>query len=194
MIIKKVHEMNNRQKRLLTVVGFVIAVGAVVSFSPLTASAQLTIPVIVQNTPAHPVPTRDNDRASRQPFYTRLEVPAFANPDAGSFSNTSTVPSGKRLIIEYVSASISVDPSQTVLLVSVIAGPVSTPSGAHVLTTTKQGTSGSQAHFIASAPVRLYVDPGVTVRCEAVRGDVLSITENSVGGPCFISGHFEDVP
>jgi hypothetical protein len=165
------------------VVGSAILVAAMAVVQPLTGWAQMR--------PSSPVTIeRNEENPARQPFFTRLDVPPFLVVSQSSLSNTFTVPSGKRLVIEYVSGTMAADVGQKAGLV-VFAGPVGSPSGLHVLVPTHRDTSGGQEHFDFSAPVRLYVDQGVTVQCEGTRDQSGG---TSAGGPCLISGYFVDIP
>jgi hypothetical protein len=64
-------------------------------------------PVTVINTPAQPVPVRDVDNPARQPFQTSTSSLTNAFNAQGFGLTLTTVPAGKRLVIEFVSAACS---------------------------------------------------------------------------------------
>jgi hypothetical protein len=143
-------------------------------------------PVVVVNEPSSSVPVtgivqaRDLDNPARQPFQ------AFMNTTSPSF----TVPEGKRLVIEYVSGSISGSATCTVNF------------GLLRTALVVNGTEVAMAHFLPAAerlsPIsmviaqltRFYADPGTEVRLRAETDP----NNCDIGFSAQISGHLVDVP
>lgn len=160
------------------------------STEPVPVAVTGTPTVQIGNTAANPVLVRDLDSAGRQPYRAQLSV-SFSTIDQGSEAqNTLAVPAGKRLVIKYISALISLPPDQ------VVTGDITAGTGIQfnpvswfVLNLQANG-GGLNAIYIASQPVELYLDPGTEFFAEFYRS-------SSVGtgyGRIIISGYLVDVP
>jgi hypothetical protein len=118
--------------------------------------------VQVANTAQAPVLGRDVDEPARQPFQ-RSGVLSFA---AGETTSTVefTVPANKRLVIEYVSAKITLDEPLTWFSVHTNAG---SSGGTHFFapTTFPNFPDG----YVVSQQTRLYANQGSPVTIEARR-------------------------
>jgi len=111
--------MSAWRKLLLVACG--VAVGALILPTGVATAAKEIQDVFVTNTSANPVPTTAQGTTNvagtvqvadnRQPFETRVNLSA----DNGVFTdiNSFTVPSGKRLVVEFVSVHITMPPDQT---------------------------------------------------------------------------------
>ena len=101
-----------------------------------------------------------------QPFQASTTAP-FAPNVLVSDVNLVTVPQGKRLVIEYISALGVVPTGQRVRVnIRIIT---SGRFGTHALPLIPQGSFSGFDNFSASLPVRLYADPGTLVSGEASR-------------------------
>jgi hypothetical protein len=98
-------------------------------------------------------------------------------------TNSFTVPSGKRLVIEYVSAS-GVVPSGSSLIYSVTTGSVQ-----HWIPVTQQAADSYQVLFIAGQQTRLYAEPGTTVIVGVLRAGIGGTASANIS----ISGSLVDV-
>jgi hypothetical protein len=129
------------------------------------------------------------DNPARQPFEVQV-VGGFA--DGASTTGDipiTTVPAGKRLVIEHVSAFGSMLVDQKLIRASVIS-----PGGkVHHKDIHIQGrkADGSRDYFVVSEAARSYVDPG-PVNCFAERDSVAGANPDSV--TFTISGYFVDCP
>jgi hypothetical protein len=81
-----------------------------------------------------------------------------------------TVPAGKRLVVEHVSAACGLPLGQHLGFVSITTTPTQNADPvAHYLTPLIIGDPASSGDFAASTPMRLYAHPGTTVGVQAYR-------------------------
>ncbi len=148
---------------------------------PIAQAAPSPSNVIVVNTPASPVPVRDVDNPARQPFQAQA-VGGFADGASSTGDITiATVPAGKRLVIEHVSALGTMLPTQKVI-----------NGGSDVIWTDPFGIiDGSRDYFVVSEALRVYANPG-PIRCFAERDSTAGANPNSV--TFTISGYLVDCP
>jgi hypothetical protein len=109
---------------------------------------------------AQSIPIRDVENPARQPFQRELQItiPAGSNGAAETF----TVPAGKRLVIEYIAATVAVFPGQKgSLRITNTAGGTLASYDLH-LEDEGVGFTGF-AIFRVSQQIRIYADPGSTV-------------------------------
>ena len=150
--------------------------------------------VDVTNTAASPVPFRDVDNPARQPFQAQV-VGGFA--DGASTTGdilATTVPAGKRLVIEHVSAFGTMLPTQ-----KVIKGgskvtwddPSSVMVFSYLWQSQGSNADGSRDYFVVSEALRGYANPG-PINCFAERDSFAGANPNSV--TFTISGYFVDCP
>jgi hypothetical protein len=138
------------------------------------------IPVSVQgpatiNT-SGPLPVRDIDRQPQEPVQFSLFYPTGIG--------TYTVPAGKWLVIEFVTGSFAINPSDTVADAQVFL--TCSPGVTHVF-------PGTVTHYVTGSPVpsgfafseqcRIYAKSGATIKFSG--GDLLSAT---------VSGYLVDAP
>ena len=147
--------------------------------------------VTVNNTDSNPVPVRDVENPARQPFQQEL----FLSTPDGLLGATEqfTVPSGKRLVIEFVSFSMTWPGGQvtTRAFINVCnASGNSCPASSYLPASFQATEFGGSEFFVASSPTRLYADPG-TVVSAAVRRNV---TAGEGLATVAISGYLVDVP
>ncbi len=146
--------------------------------------------VQVSNAFNSPLPVRDVDNPARQPFQRELDplIPA------GSFtaSDSLTVPAGKRLVIEFASATINTT-SGTKMWVR-IQTTTSGSTNAHTLVPELQGpfSADNSDFFVAAQPMKVFADPATQV---IVITSVLGGVANSNSGAAVVmSGYLVDVP
>jgi hypothetical protein len=151
--------------------------------------------VSVSNLGGTPLPVRDVDNPARQPFQASIIEPPLGTPNPVFF----TVPAGKRLVIEYVSAeALALDPDCVTpprFALTTTAG--GTPL-AHFFYPENSGTisfSGNTAKVYGlSRQTRIYADPLTQVKLN-VRTDALPLCSyNSAGRDLHISGYLVNVP
>jgi hypothetical protein len=116
--------------------------------------------VVVVNTPAEVIPVSINEP---EPFQAAANVTQLSGANAGVLT-FPTVPAGKRLVIEYVTASGQVPPGQFVELLN-----VSTTSGngavTHNLLVFAQPPAGNGDTVARAAQqVKLYANDGTSVK------------------------------
>jgi hypothetical protein len=154
--------------------------------SPVPVSGSVSITgtptVSLANDATSPWLVRDVDRPAAQPFnyyatLTWVSGYLFANADK---SQTFTVPTGKRLVIEFVSLQSSV-PSGDKVMFARLDSSVSSL----VLSLTDAGVGGDNTQvFTATHRVFSILDPGTTVTPTAYCGNA---TDGCAGGTVLIS-------
>src|SRR5439155_23134862 len=162
--------------------------------SPTNVNVVNTPSVNVINTTASPVPVRDVDNPAKQPFQAEV-VGGFADGASSTGDITiATVPAGKRLVIEHVSAFGTMLPTQKVI-----------NGGSEVIWTDpfgiiivqyhwdSQGSNadGSRDYFVVSEALRVYANPG-PIQCFAERDSTAGANPNSV--TFTISGYLVNCP
>ena len=152
----------------------------------VTPAAKPVSPVEITNTP---LPVLDIDNA-RQPYQSGNWLVQASNGQL--FANTSilTVPSGKRLVIEHVTAEGS-SPNGRIISASVRT-TVSVWVEDHQLVLTDQGVSANNGNFYqaTSQPMKFYADPGTSVVVSFERND----NRNKTSMTFQLSGYYIDLP
>ena len=166
--------------RLLAGVGLAALLGtaALVSMRP-AHSVGGPVPVAVTNAPLLTTPT---DLAGPSQPFQRLFQPQA--PNGARVSQSIVVPAHKRLVIEYVSASLSQYPSG-------VGGFVYLETRAGGQSVTYYLTDTVQSFAKRSQSLRLYADPGTTVTVAAASGNFVT---PGVGADVEMSGYYVDVP
>jgi hypothetical protein len=186
-----VRALVNRSPRRLDLLLISLVLGCF-AFSPATQAASRPSPtpgtqdVNVVNTPT----VSDADNPARQPFQA-LAGGEFTQP---VFVITlTTIPTGKRLIIEHVSVVGETLTGKKMIGASIGVALQNVNNGSHVyhsLTVSAQGSNVfGEDIYTASGQIRLYGDPGTQVYGVAV-------SDNAVGSHVSfsISGYLVDVP
>lgn len=155
----------------LTVAGVIESTTGGVKFPDGTVQATAAL------TGAPLTSVRDVDNPARQPFQFSLIAVAP--------NNEFTVPSGKRLVIEYVSGHLSVSLGQQLESVYLLT-KVNNSSVFHYFAPMPTG-GVTQSIFTVSQQTRIYADPGSKVRFFTQGADVTEF------GDLTISGYFVDV-
>jgi hypothetical protein len=155
-----------------------LAPGAAVSLSG-------TPTVQVVNTAASPVLVHDTATPNRTPFQFQ---PSFTIQDGSPVGGTTfNVPAGKRLVIEYVSAS-GVDDRGT-LVYRITTEDSSANPIIHFLPAIQIVDIGGAKESIAGQAVKLYSEPGTQVEFEALRQGSTNVDSVAFS----VSGYLEDV-
>lgn len=155
--------------------------------TPLPVTGTVNVgPVNITGT----VPIRDIENPARQPYQNDeiLSTPAGLLGDNATF----TVPSDKRLVIEFVSFSANWPAGQytTRFFIGVCNAAGGTcPTSYYVAPSAPVAEFGGEVFSVGSSPVRLYADPGtevtVGVRRNATTGEGLASVS--------VSGYLVDV-
>jgi hypothetical protein len=156
------------------------AAGALVSVahdSTLTGNGTAASPLGV----ASPLLVRDLDNPARQPYQ------AIASATSTTPVLITTVPSGKRLVIEYISALMNVPSGRLAFSLLAIQEGATLVFG-HRLVLTKIGTPAPDIDaYEVSQPFRMYLNAGQTL-------SLTLLTSNS-SLSVFITGHYvDDIP
>jgi hypothetical protein len=181
--------------------GLVILAGTLSIIGPRAAHSQGPSPVQVKvvNTTSEPVPTvaqgttlvRSADEPARQPFQQQWNV-FFSTGETVKTAGV-TVPTGKRLVIEYASLRAQLPVGQR--LGFQVETRLNGFDGFHSVPTTFlggfNGVGGPDDEVVAGQDVRLYADPGTTVAVILRRLD--GTTDPASVFPV-ISGHLVDLP
>jgi len=154
----------------LTVAGVIESTSGGVMFPDGTVQATAAV------TTAGLTSVRDVDNPARQPFQFSLLAVAP--------NNQFTVPSGKRLVIEYVSGRLSVSLGQQLESVFLFT-KVNNVSVDHYFTPILTG-GVTQSIFTVSQQTRIYADPGTVIKLFTLG----AVTEF---GDLTISGYFVDL-
>ena len=171
--------------KVSTVTGFmflgVLTLVAALNLEAEAAQTPSEINVTVNNTPANPVPTKEVSSPAKQPFQTDAS-------SSSGFFDVTTVPAGKRLVIETVTIRARIEISGSGLAPQIHTRINGIPT-THLIVANLIDQDARLKHFGATHAVRLYADPSTTVRidCNAF------VSANQL---CTftISGYFVDVP
>ena len=98
------------------------------------------------------------------------------------------VPTGKRLVIEFVGVDVNVPSGQKVL--AAVGTTLGSATLFHPIVTATLPGVGGQDVFRASQPVRLYADPGTSVGLFITRAGTVGAGHAVVT----VSGHLVDLP
>jgi hypothetical protein len=151
---------------------------------PISGSVSITgsPTVSLTNDATTPLPVRDVDRPAAQPFHyqgtlTWVTGFLFANADG---TQNFVVPSGKRLVIEFVSLQSGVPTGDKVMFAR-----LDTTVSSLVLSLTDAGVGGDHNEiFTATHRVFTIIDGGTTVTPTAYCGDAI---DGCAGGTVLIS-------
>ena len=204
--------MDKLKNLLIAIAGLVVMVGAIIAVTPATSQGQggtsgkdvnvVNTPTVlaqqsgpwtvgisgtptvrVGNTAQAPVLGRDVDEPARQPFQRSGEITFAAGEVIAAVE--FTVPDGKRLVIEYVSANISSEEPLFWFTVQTSAG---SSGGRHFFQPI--ALPNVPRWHVISQQTRLYANPGSTVIIEARRVGTLSL--QAASGFVAFSGHLVD--
>ena len=187
----------SKSRAVLLVAAGVMA-GAVFVPPGLAYAKEAVLEVFVANTPDTPVPVSGNVTVSnasvpvsgtvsvadaREPFETRVDLFLGAGSPFDNFS--FSVPAGKRLVVEFVSASVGLASGQTPLLsANAQNGALGFP-----IPLTLQGVGNGNAFYRGATPVLDFAPAGaylVSLERQNPAGGALSGTSS---GFVYISGY-----
>ena len=179
----------------LAVFSLFVVLGTVVLASPLPAQAGPDVTVV--NPPSQPVPvTGSVNIVVTDPVAGSVTIPLSGTTSATGtltlfFSPSgfaTTVPAGKRLVIEFVSVRVEVPSGQkaTVVLIAVVG----TAAAQHIIATAPLTGFGTADLFEASVPARIYADPATSVTAFVAR----TSATGSANAFVKFSGQLVDVP
>ena len=183
--------MSRFRNALLAAAAMLLIAQSLLFTSPGRALAQNVASVLVANTAANPVLIRDVDTA-RQPFQ-RTEVLGMGDGQSFAGAVHSTVPAGKRLVIESVAVLMYLPQGQTPVYARVKTSDLSAGnlSGFPTFALTRQGVQNNSTVFYAGTySFRMYAGPGSTVSMDAARSASAGITLTQFT----ISGYYVDLP
>lgn len=161
---------------------------SIVESVPLPISGTVTIggdaAVTVKNADTAPVPVRDVDRRARQHFQTSTVPTSFSGRSATG--NVVTVPAGKRLVVEQVSAWINSGGPGGLLGANLLSGD---PLHVQAVSCVPQGQNALNYIFVCAGPTKHYVESGQTLRF-----GLETIADEGGFYRVFVSGYYEPVP
>jgi len=133
-------------KQAMAVLGTVVVIAVMAALiAPKAARAAVATLVFVTNT------------ADAQPFAIRLDLAVSGNFASGTF----VVPTGKKLVIDYISSNASLPAGDSI---SFDVGTLVNGNGVEShLPMVPVGTIIGESAFAMSSPVRIYADDGSTV-------------------------------
>jgi hypothetical protein len=129
---------------------------------------------------------RDADNPASHPFQAQGNAELADGVNSELFE-LAQVPAGKRLVIEYVSATSVVPAGQRIVDFLVIVRQGNVGMG-HAVPIQFQGSAGVTDWLAAGEPTRLYADAGTTVRAFLLRTD----TSGQANVMVRISGYLVD--
>ena len=185
---------------VVLVLAVAVALGATVFREQVASAAPAILNVLVTNGPSTPVPVTLQGTSSvdvidgRQPFESRLDL-SLSNGDFGDGAGF-TVPEGKRLIVEFISARVTLPQGQTPsIFVNSLSGAVgfALPLQPQGIRATSVGTF---AEFGAALKTLEFEDGGgfydvFLERQPSSDGGNVNGTGN---GSVFVSGYLVDLP
>jgi len=157
--------MHKWQHYTVPAVSVLLVLGAMALVGPPPSVAQHSPGhVTVTNHISQPVPTREVGHQARQVFQRRLS--ATASSGGNQLSLDVSVPAGKRLVVEHISAIITIPTGQKVLFRYNVHGPGGigvqpTFFASHAI---NQFTSSGFDNFVIDSPTRFYADGAVTIQ------------------------------
>lgn len=165
-----------------SILGFAILLTATVPLSAMGADTK----VVVENKVTAPVPVHEVNGAASQAFEAQVSL-NLADGVSGA-NGFVTIPSGKRLVIQYASAWAQVPSGQTVSFSIQTMFNGDTQFTPHYLPVLQQNTDAIYAFFVAGSEVHLYSDaPQVNLRID--RGSTIA---GAVVAYISISGYLTD--
>ena len=187
---------------LLPIMLILVAAQSVNAKQDVTIAGPFPLPVVgdvtVINDPTDPIPTRDVDTPALRP------IQAGAVAQSGTLTGPAnfvlfTVPSGKRLVVEYFSSEVGIATGTSINRYSLGIAPNPDVPGnvtfSHFIAPSYHspcGTCGAGTElFVASQPIRMYVDAGKAL--------VVNITFSGGVGPSafgffMVSGYLINAP
>jgi hypothetical protein len=189
--------MNTAKKYLLIAFSFAIALGSFSIFAPRAVHAITATLVQVVNTASNPVPTTRTDNPAREAVQLRC-LGSF-DEDFGALEcrvfdlglQWHGVPSGKRLVVEYVAGSVAVPEGQAASGFFLYQGDVISFSINFV--PTYMGTFGGLARWGVSQVTKIYVEPGNNLTFRAARFDPTGQYPQGGSASVVVVGHLEDI-
>jgi len=165
----------------LTVAAGIAVIAATLIFAETRTGHASAVNNPNPNPSPQPAPqlVRDIDNPARQPFQRQL---GFEVTEFGGFSSF-TVPAGKRLVIEYVSAS-GVVPSGDSMQYLVVTGEVQ-----NFIPVAQQASAPGVVFCVAGLQTRLYAEPGTSVTLGALRTGSTGTSSANIS----ISGYLVDI-
>ena len=155
-----------------------LALGVMISFSPRTALAAIGF-----------TPVRDVTNPALQPFLYEKSI--IIPPGDGSGSDTLTVPSGKQLVIEFVSCHAAVPASEEIEYLRVsVTNPGKTGVDFHFPATFQAQWVEGYNGYITALPTRIYADSGAVVDVGILRSSIAQYSYADFS----LSGHLVNRP
>jgi hypothetical protein len=152
-----------------------------------TGALKVAGEVNVTNSSSSPVATRDVENPARNPFQRAFLV--TFSPTETQKSDTFTVPSGKRLVIEQISVDGFVASGQKVR--AALLANTNSDLATFGVEMVPQGSFPGQGDvFVGNEHLRVYADPGTTVFVTLRRNDGTGDGRFEVG----LSGYLVDAP
>ena len=155
-----------------------------VAMQPKTGPGSKDVNVI--NATTNPVPVRNVDNAVRQPFQSHIQC----SLDGGNACDgTMTAPTGKELVIEFVSIELFAD-SGAMAYPPRLTVPQGAGQESYFFPLAQQIDDGSEVVFVGVHQTRLYVAPSGQLQLHCALSQSVSL------GACdvTISGYLADVP
>jgi hypothetical protein len=150
----------------------------------VTATIAGTPGVQVLNSVLDPVPVTSLSDPSAQPFQALLTYSSSTGT-----TGTVSVPANKRLVLQYVAASLSFAPAGTKVAMSFVIEP---PGNRFIinLPTVLQGNFVGSDVYVVSQLIHVTAEAGWVLACSSIE----SAPTTSFDGTCLLSGYLVNVP
>jgi hypothetical protein len=178
-----------RLRSYVTVAAGVGLIALTLTLTPAGNAVAQMKPILAEiiNTVANPAIVKDVDHG-QQVWHHSEGI--FLTGGSGQVNTVFTVPGGKRLVIESVSARVVVTPVDSVSVLNFLTTVQVFGIGFHEIQVLRQGSDldGNQV-FAGTHTVRAYADPGTDVQVQFGRSNIV----NNASAVITLVGHLVDV-
>jgi|KBSMisStandDraft_5_1062788.scaffolds.fasta_scaffold55539_3 hypothetical protein len=150
--------------------------------------------VVVTNSPAQPVPVKEQNNPAFQPFQWQQGVSMLGVNSSYSF--TIPVPAGKRLVIEQISGYFAGNSNGTIPRMSVGTHLNGALSAMWIpLTNVGADSAGGGAQFNGASSLKMYADGGTNITVWVSKSvDAFGQFSSATSGAITISGYLVNIP
>ena len=164
---------------------------------PVTVTNPASSSVTINNTAAQPVPVKNRDDGAYQPFYLARTLSLTSAIGTNVYSDP--VPAGKRLVIDSVSAQVTIQQSigataSVILGGGYMEGPIWYAVFLPVPLTYAFSPDLSSSEWVGTTSSRTYIEPGKPFVIGLTRGvDANGNRTGSVYAHIYVIGHYVDI-
>lgn len=151
--------------------------------------------VVVTNSPAQPVPTKDQNNPAYQPFQWQGPVLAGVGLEYGTA--IFNVPAGKRLVVEQISALVRITSGVSGQIPQLDLNTIASNVQANTFVPMffAGNSTPLSVSFIAAQPIRMYGDPGSQIVVEVKRSlDINGTWTGNLIANVTLTGYLVNIP